>query len=325
MRDNNLQVNATKSIWSVPITVGALLLFTLLQITLQGVWNQPISFDLSSIPPHFSELPTMLLLTLFTLAAATLAHRLVDNFNLIRENSSLPFLFFVLMSLQFITPTTELGTGIAMLFSIGSYFFLFSSYGLNYSQRLLFNNALLISIASLFDLQLIFLLPLFAPALFLMRIVNFKNLLAILFGLIAPYVIVIPLAIRGNKAELWLEHFHQLFQFDWISPESLYSATAYNQLFTLLVVTSTLIGGLLTFQQDKVKSRSCYQFLIVVFYYAEFIRLSHYRDAEMFGWIANFAGALLLAHYFTLQRGKAQSILFTLILIGYLILASYPF
>lgn len=320
---NNLQVKATKSVWSVPTTVGALLLFTIMQIVSKDLWSQSDPSNILSLFPHISDMLNISLLAVVALIGGTLAHLLVGKFNLIRENSLLPFLFFVVMSLQFILPTTELGTGIAVLFSIGSYFFLFSSYALKNSQRLLFNNALLISIASLFNAQLIFILPIFAPALFMMRIVSSRNLLAILFGLIAPYIVALSIYIKNDTLPIWIERINQVLLFDWISIEDLLTQTALNQIFTISIVTSAIIGGMNTFQQDKVKSRSCYQFLMIMFYYAEFIRFSHYNDAEMFGWIANFAGALLLAHYFTLNRNRVTSILFSIIIIAYILLACY--
>ncbi|MGL4993206.1 MAG: hypothetical protein ACRC6R_03580 [Bacteroidales bacterium] len=316
---NSLQVKAIKSVWSVPTTVGALLLFTILQIVSKGLWYEGFFLNFT----YMSDMLNVFLLALVALIGGTLAHLLVGNFNLIRENTLLPFMFFVLMSLQFIIPTTELVTGIAVLFSIGSYFFLFSSYALKNSQRLLFNNALLISIASLFNPQLIFILPIFAPALFMMRIVSSANLLAILFGLIAPYIVALSIYVNSDTFPLWLERITQVIIFDWIALEDLFTQIALNQLFTISIVTAAIIGGMSTFQQDKVKSRSCYQFLMIVFYYAEFIRFSHYSDAEMFGWIANFAGALLLSHYFTLNRSKLTSILFSIVVLAYILLAGY--
>ncbi|MGL5318709.1 MAG: hypothetical protein ACRC9Q_08475 [Bacteroidales bacterium] len=270
---------------------------------------------LPPIPPVWNATA----LTLVALLAGFLLLQIIDQYSLIREKSTLPFVFLVAIGQLYIGLNVSIASVATMFFLGVSYLFLFYAYQLEKSQRALFNYALFFSVASLFCIDLLWLSPLLFVALISMRVFYPKNIPAILFGLIAPYIIALfPYFIQGRQAEI-LPQFQGMLTFQipdflsWSVVQYLHTGTT----FGLILLTS--LSAKLGLSQDKVRVRNSFDFLLLLF--LSLSALSFFKPGAQVSlhWSADFVGAYFLANYFSTKKGTFVSYLFVITLFIYII------
>ncbi|MGL5787794.1 MAG: hypothetical protein ACRCX4_13410 [Bacteroidales bacterium] len=258
-------------------------------------------------------------LAVITLLIAFVLLQIIDMFSLIREKSTLPFLFFLVISLQYIGANISLSVVFSVLFMSLSYLFLLHSYQLEKSQRAIFNYALFYSIATLFCIDLLWLLPLLFIALFFMRIFTVKNVAAILFGISAPYIIAsFPYFIMDQSSRMW-EIFSSLTHFSFPDFSVWTYAEMAHSLLTLTLVLITAASLKFGTTQDKVRVRSSYDFLLLTYFVLLAIAVFKGNALYPLHWSADFLAAYFIANYFTIKRGRLINYLFFIALLLYVL------
>lgn len=313
-----------KSQLTIPLTIILSGMYLLLDFFISAPADmvresKPVTGLVAYFLPDFSLIWNSTALTVIALLAAFLLLQIIDRYSLIREKSTLPFLFLLAIGLQYIGINTSVASAATMLFMGLSYLFLFHSYQQEKSQRAIFNFALFYSVATLFCIDLIWLTPLLFIALVFMRVVNIKNVAAILFGISAPYIIALfPYFILGKEQEI-IPAFESVIHFvlpdlsNWSVVEMIHSATT---LFMVLVTAFSLKFGL---SQDKVRVRSSFDFLLLMYFVLFGLSLFKEASLEAFHWSADFLAAYFLANYFTIKRGRIVNYLFYFTLFLYIL------
>lgn len=313
-----------KSQLTIPLTILMSGIYLLLDFFVSAPADmsketKPVTGLLAFFLPDLSLIWNSTALTVIALLTAFLLLQIIDQYSLIREKSTLPFVFFLAIGLQYIGINTSIASAATVFFLGLSYLFLFYSYQQEKSQRAIFNFAMFFSIASLFCLDLIWLTPLLFVALVFMRVFNIKNVAAIFFGITAPYIIaVFPYFILGKQQEMFSAftsfiYFQLPDPHSWNAEEIIHSATT---LLMILVTAFSLKFGL---SQDKVRVRSSFDFLLLMYFVLFGLSLFKNSSLEAFHWSADFLAAYFLANYFTTKRGRVVNYLFILTLFLYVL------
>ncbi|MGL4333026.1 MAG: hypothetical protein ACRCZQ_03915 [Bacteroidales bacterium] len=313
-----------KSQLTIPLTILLSGIYLLLDFFVSAPADmtkevKPVTGLITFFLPDLSLIWNSTALTVIALLSAFLLLQIIDQYSLIREKSTLPFVFFLTISLQYIGINTSVASAATVFFLGLSYLFLFYSYQQEKSQRAIFNFALFFSVASLFCLDLIWLTPLLFVALVFMRVVNIKNVAAVLFGIAAPYIIaVFPYFILGKQHEI-LSAFTSLIQFQLPDPQSWGMEEIIHSATTLVMILVTAFSLKFGLSQDKVRVRSSFDFLLLMYFVLFGLSLFKNSSLEAFHWSADFLAAYFLANYFTTKKGRAVNYLFWIALFLYIL------
>lgn len=307
------------SAWTIPIGILFLLLFSVLVILDPAKTEHSFSITgfLTPLPIHIASYWNTIFTGIILILAAFMSLHIVDRFNLIRDKSELPFLFFLFLNLQTITKQAELPALIAGLSIFISYFYMLDAYQQEKSQRNMFNASLFYSFAALLKPELLFLFPILLFGLVYMRIAWFKNIGALIFGCLAPFIAscTIYMLITSRLPDFtdYLNHFEwkipSLNDFD-------IAATSHN-LITLICVLIATAGVFFSTAMDKVRVRASAYYFLFSFLCFELFAFIQPQKESVFTFCANFFAAFILAYYFTIKKGRFNNYLFVLLLLTY--------
>lgn len=189
---------------------------------------------------------------------------------------------------------------------------LFAAFQDKHSQRRIFLLFALTAAGTMFNYGFLVLFPAFLLGFLNMGVLNFKGLLAMLFGLITPFWIVLGLGIV-SPADIVLPRFHGIWSLSGGAPEML-----------LLVLTAfiTLTGivlavvNLFTIMNYRVQTRVYNAFIVFVLISAIIAVCIDYGDVVFFLPLLNLMVAVQIAHAHTLHTANGFRYIFILMLIA---------
>lgn len=241
---------------------------------------------------------------LLMLGGAFLIHRANYILVLIREKTLLPFLFYVL----FISTNPDFlplkSTSVGVFCLILAIYQLFRSYHEPEAKSNAYNAALLIAVGSLLWIHILWFLPLFWIGMYSFRTLNIRTFLASLLGIATiywfllgwcvwyrdftpftiPFIALLKVSLPSAVGMGWL---------DWIGIAAI-----------ALLTTASAINIITHEYEDVLRTRQFLSFLILMTVWAFALFFLYEQASEEFLETACIPAAILIAHFFTVMRGR---------------------
>ncbi len=240
---------------------------------------------------------------------------------LIREKSLLPFFLNILListNLNFL-PLNPASFGV--FFLIVAISLLFPCYHSSDTRNAAFNISLILSLGSLLWIHILWFIPLFWYGLYSFRAFSFRTFLASLIGVVTIYWFVLGWCVWTRDFSVF-SVFSSLFKIQLIS-------TSYtdwiNWIGILLVAFVSFIAviNILSHDLDDIQRTRRFLYLLILFGFWSFaLAILFAQSADEFLQVACIPSSLLLAHFFTLSRGRIVNWLYALLLLSLAVLLS---
>ncbi len=189
---------------------------------------------------------------------------------------------------------------------------LFAAYQDRHSQRSIFLIFTLVTAGSMFNYGFLALMPAFVLGFLNMGVLNVKGVLAMLFGIITPFWIVLGLGI-ASPSDFVVPHLHGI----WHRPAD----AASTLLLVLTVLTSMLglvlaVGNLFTIINYRVQTRVYNAFFVFVLIVLLVALIIDYANVAVYLPLLNLMVAVQVAHAHTLQATNGYRYIFILLLVA---------
>lgn len=295
-----------------------LIIFSIQGVTTDSIRNHGL---IAGLIPEI-KLNGILSLTLnaaIIVLTGILLTRLNTLFPLIKEHTSLPTAFFLLLEMSNISSFSHFSAANLCAFAICiCIFILYSCYQQGKSPEQSFIIALLFSILSLFYAHILYLLPIFILGFHQMRSLSIHTIAAIIIGLITPYWIIYGFGCAEytqlNRSSLALD-------VQWIK----LSIDTVPIIFVLLLGLFTGTINLLNAHTEKIQTRAYNGFINLLSVYTAILICIDYEQLEIYLPILNISVSLQAAYYFANKRNKINIILFYSIIILLLVWQIWTF
>ncbi len=189
---------------------------------------------------------------------------------------------------------------------------LFAAFQDRHSQRIIFLIIALVVTGSMFHYGFLMLLPAFLLGFFNMGVFNLKGLLAMLFGIITPFWIVMGLGLAA-PADFIAPHMHGIWTVMGQTPVSL--------LLVLSLVTSVVgivlaVINLMTIMKYRMQTRVNNYFFVFVLVSMVIALCVDYSDVGVFLPLLSLMVSIQIAHAHTLGRAPLRYVLILLLMAG---------
>lgn len=246
---------------------------------------------------------------------------IVNQEKLIKCNTHLVGLFYVVLSGALATIFTINPIIISNTFLITILFLLFKLYSNNEVKSLLFNISFLLSVSTLFYAPLIWLFPLVWIVLSYVRTPSFKDYFISLVGFLLPFIYLATYLYVTDK-------FYQSNYIDWIFYPSIFSKDLLSPpyLYYVIVLAGFIVlsGASLFFQlsRDVVKDRKLFVVLILLTIFILATVIFNRGDYNTLYILLTIPFSVFLANYFNkLKKEWLAEVFFIVLVLG--VLASY--
>jgi hypothetical protein len=241
--------------------------------------------------------------TLIQIGIALLLLQLNHVFSIIRNQTLLPALFYLLLIC--ITPLNpDLSGNIAALCIIVCYFFLFQSYQQPESQANALNISMILTLGSLFWVQLLFFLPIFWYGFYRFRSFNLRVFLASLTGIAVVYLFVLTFSIYKDDISIFLSFVPQIDDLIFFRlPElTLQAYVVFG--FTLIIYIWTGYNLFISDLSEKIQTVSILYYLYFTFFAMLMLLLIKSENASQWTLTVYMPIVLLISHLFTLSNKR---------------------
>ena len=235
---------------------------------------------------------------------AFLLHRANYVLVLIREKTMLPFLFYVL----FISTNPDFfplkSTSVGVFCLILAIYQLFTTYHDPGAREKAYSAALLIGIGSLLWVHLLWFLPLFWLGMYNFRTLNIRTFVASLFGILTVYWFDFGWCVWEWDFTAFTIPFTSLFKIRFLA---VLGTGIIDWIQIVLVAGLTIIASLniVTHEyEDNLRTRQFLSFLIVMAIWSFGLFFIYEQSSEEFLEMACVPASILIAHFFTVNRGK---------------------
>lgn len=257
---------------------------------------------------------------LFILVFAFVLNHADTRYNIIRTRTSLPFFF---TSLLLATNSFLLGNllqSVAALLVLLAISSLFESYQETRAEKNAFDIALLLSLASLFWIKILYLLPIFWFGLYAMKTLSFKSWLASIVGIIAPYWFAFFYFAYNNNYEPLLQYGQTIIEFELIDFSTTQLYTWIHLGITIVASFFALTHAMFSSLTDKIRTRSFLIFLVVLIFSSYILTFVDFRNSGSALYVSYLLSAFMISHLFASVRGRFTSFLFHIMLYSYILL-----
>ena len=189
---------------------------------------------------------------------------------------------------------------------------LFASYQDRHAQRSIFLIFAILAAGSMFHYGFLFLIPAFILGFLNMGVFNLKGVLAMLFGLVTPFWIVLGLGIAapGNFTVPNIDGIWNLTGQPWT-----------NLMLVLAVITVVLgivlaVRNLLTIMNYRMQTRVYNAFFIFTLVMAVIALCIDYCDVQVYLPLLNLMTAVQIAHAHTLRTAPFRYVFILLLIVG---------
>lgn len=266
------------------------------------------------------KLLTYLIGFLLMCGGAFFVHRANYALMLIREKTWLPFLLYALLTSTNpdFFPFKSASVGVFCL--ILALYQLFVSYHDPDSLDRAFNAGLILSAGSLLWVHLLWFLPLFWIGMYRFRSLTPRTLAASLFGVLTVYWFVLGWCVWQRDFTAFALPFASLFR---IRPLAIEGAGIIDWAQILLVAGLTVLSAvnILTHEyEDNLRTRQFLSFLITMTIWSFGLFFLYEQSSEEFLEVGCVPASILIAHLFTVKRGKYLFWLFHLSVLSFIAL-----
>lgn len=241
---------------------------------------------------------------LLMFGGAFLLHRANYILVLIREKTLLPFLFYVL----FISTNPDFlplkSTSLGVFCLILAIYQLFTSYHDPQAKSNAYNAALLIGVGSLLWVHILWFLPLFWMGMYNFRTLNIRTFLASLLGIGTIYWFLFGWCVWFRDFTPFTIPFATLFKIRFLISQELGLLDWIGILWMALLTTVSAINIITHEFEDVLRTRQFLSFLIAMSVWAFALYLLYEQVSEEFLETACIPASILIAHFFTVMRGK---------------------
>ena len=189
---------------------------------------------------------------------------------------------------------------------------LFASYQDRHSQRSIFLIFTLVATGSMFHYGFLMLIPAFLLGFLNMGVLNLKGLLAMLFGLVTPFWIVLGLGIV-HPADFILPHINGIWTL---------TGQPWTNLVLVLAVVTALLGivlavmNLMTIMNYRMQTRVYNAFYVFVLVMAVIAICIDYSNVAVYLPLLGLMTAVQIAHFHTLRNTFQYRYILILLFIG---------
>ena len=267
------------------------------EVTAPPLWNA-LCQVLSSKPV------TYLVSFLLMAGGAFMVHRANYALMLIREKTLLPFLFFALLTSSNVDFFPLRSSSIGVFCLILALYQLFISYHDPEATDRAYNASLILGVGSLLWVHLLWFMPLFWIGMYNFRTLNIRTFVASMFGIMTVYWFMFGWCFMENDFRPFTIPSTSLFK---ISLFSFMQTSVVDWIRIVLVSILTLVSSvnILTHEyEDNLRTRQFLFFLIMMALFSFGLFLLYEQSSEEFLEIACVPASILIAHFFTVNRGK---------------------
>lgn len=223
---------------------------------------------------------------------------------LIREKTMLPFLFYVL----FISTNPDFfplkSTSLGVFCLILAMYELLSSYHDPEARSKAYNASLLIGIGSLLWIHLLWFIPLFWVGMYNFRSLTPRTFAASLMGVGTVYWFLLGWCVWQQDFTPFTLPFSVLFKIRFLSVEGIVLLD-WISIFAMAILTVIASVNIITHDyDDTLRSRQFLSFLIIMSIWAFCLYFLYEQASEEFLETACVPTSLLIAHFFSVSRGK---------------------
>ncbi len=267
------------------------------EVTAPPLWNA-----LCRVLP--GKLFTYLIGFLLMAGGAFLVHRANYALMLIREKTLLPFLFYALLtsSNPDLFPLKSASVGVFCL--ILALYQLFTSYHAPEAADKAYNASLMISVGSLLWIHILWFFPLFWLGMYNFRALNIRTFAASLFGILTVYWFVLGWCVWERDFTAFAVPFASLLKIRLLAvPEmGIIDGAQIAWVAGLTVIASV---NIVTHEyEDSLRTRQFLSFLITMAVWSFGLFFIYGQSSEEFLEMACVPASILIAHFFTVNRGK---------------------
>lgn len=241
---------------------------------------------------------------LLMLGGAFLLHRANYILVLIREKTLLPFLFYVL----FISTNTDFlplkATSVGVFCLILAIYQLFISYHDPLARARAYNAALLIGIGSLLWIHILWFIPLFWVGMYNFRTLNIRTLLASLLGVGTVYWFLLYWCIWYRDFTPFTVPFGALLKISLPGADGIGLTDWVGIILMAILITISAINIITHEYEDVLRTRQFLSFLILMAVFTFALYFLYEQASEEFLETACVPAAILIAHFFTVMRGR---------------------
>lgn len=235
---------------------------------------------------------------------AFMVHRANYALVLIREKTWLPFLLYALLTSVnpdfFPLKSTTVGVFCLIL----ALYQLFISYHDTAATDKAFNATLMIGIGSLLWVHILWFIPLFWIGMYNFRSLSLRMFLASLLGVATVYWFVFGWCVWQQDFTPFTVPFASLFKIRFLA---IVGANLLDWISVICVAALTLAASIniLTHEhEDSLRSRQFLSFLIIMAIWSFGLFFLYEQSSEEFLEMACVPASILIAHFFTVTRGK---------------------
>jgi len=332
------KTNQAYLILLIPITAILLWLTGFIDCNLESFTaNRSVTMPLYALFDSFINSNCYLSLAtalILALAQGFYLSNLNKNFIFIKQRSYLhSFIFLLIISSSVLTrfATPAIFANFFILFSIN---WLFHSYKKVRPNTELFNSGLFLSIASLFYLNSLLLLPLLLFAYIILHTVKFKEFLVIISGFITPLILTAGVLFINDKLFIYTESiWNYITQTNYNFNNNIFSYIFYGWLILLLFIAILSFSN--NFGTKKISSRKFLSvflyssrkflsvFLYLTFYNIGIYFLLPFSNMEMMVITAAPISLLITDFYINMTNKFWSEFSFAILIISFILLQVY--
>ena len=267
------------------------------EVTAPPLWNA-----ICQVLPGKAFTYTIGMLLMF--GGAFLLHRANYILVLIREKTLLPFLFYVL----FISTNPDFlplkSTSLGVFCLILAIYQLFTSYHDPHAKSNAYNTTLLIGIGSLLWVHILWFIPIFWIGMYNFRTLNIRTFLASLLGVGTVYWFLFAWCVWFRDFTPFTIPFAGLFKIRFLMATGI-GLLDWIGIAAVALLTAVSAINIITHEyEDVLRTRQFLSFLIVLSVWAFALYFIYEQASEEFLETACVPASILIAHFFTVMRGR---------------------
>ena len=254
--------------------------------------------------PAVGGVASILINAVTILLTAVLINNIAIRYNLVKERTLLPALFFLLFQLLNTTLTKGLFIGnVTTLIVIVTVIILYSCYQMKFSTEKGFLIAIILSLSSLCEARILYLLPLIMVGFVQMQAASWRTFAAVVVGLITPYWIVCGMG--------WVEC--SSLDFATLLPQFNFSAITVAHIPVIVTIIIGFVVGCFNLSyalNEKIHTRAMNGFVNLLSVYTTLIMLIDNGHYTHYLPLLNASVALQATYFFTTLRNRTTAIIF---------------
>ena len=267
------------------------------EVTAPPLWNA-----ICKVLP--GKLLTYLIGFVLMAGGAFMVHRANYALVLIREKTWLPFLMYALLTSTNPDFFPLKSTSVGVFCLILALYQLFISYHNTDATDNAFNASLIIGVGSLLWVHILWFIPLFWFGMYCFRSLSIRMFIASLLGVATVYWFVLGWCVWQHDFTPFTIPFASLFKIRFLMIEG---TNAVDWISITCVAALTLVAAINTLtheHEDSLRSRQYLSFLIAMTIWSFGLFFIYEQSSEEFMEMACVPASILIAHFFTVKRGK---------------------